>query len=58
MKNLGQFCVEINTQPSIDLYGTHVLDAHCKLIEANKPVLKIAMAFAWVAFAAFVVLSA
>ena len=45
-------------QPSIDLYGTHVLDAHCKLIEANKPVLKVAMAFAWVAFAAFVVLSA
>lgn len=45
-------------QPTIELYGTHVLDAHCKLIEANKPVMKVAMAFAWIALAAVVVLSA
>lgn len=45
-------------RPTIDLYGTHVLDAHCKLIEDNKQVLQLAMAFAWAAMALFIVLSA
>lgn len=45
-------------RPSIDLYGTHVLDAHCKLIEDNKQTLQLAMAFAWAAMALFIVLSA
>lgn len=44
--------------PSIELYGTHVIDAHCKLIEDNKGVLQLAMAFAWAAMALFIVLSA
>lgn len=44
--------------PTIDLYGTHVMDAHCKLIEDNKQVLQLAMAFAWAAMALFIVLSA
>lgn len=45
-------------RPTIELYGTHVLDAHCKLIEDNKPILQMAMAFAWAALALFIVLSA
>lgn len=45
-------------KPTIELYGTHVLDAHCKLIEDNKQVLQFAMAFAWAAMALFIVLSA
>lgn len=45
-------------KPTIELYGTHVLDAHCKLIEDNKQVLQLAMAFAWAAMALFIVLSA
>lgn len=45
-------------KPTIELYGTHVLDAHCKLIEDNKQVLQLAMAFAWAAVALFIVLSA
>lgn len=45
-------------RPTIELYGTHVLDAHCRLIEDNKQVLQLAMAFAWAAMALFVVLSA
>jgi len=35
-----------------------VLDAHCKLIDDNKAVLQLAMAFAWAALALFIVLSA
>lgn len=45
-------------RPSIELYGSHVLDAHCKLIDDNKAVLQLAMAFAWAALAFFIVLSA
>jgi hypothetical protein len=45
-------------RPTIELYGTHVLDAHCKLIDDNKQVLQLAMAFAWAAMALFIVLSA
>lgn len=45
-------------RPTIELYGAHVLDAHCKLIEDNKPVLQMAMTFAWTALALFIVLSA
>lgn len=45
-------------KPTIELYGTHVMDAHCKLIEDNKQVLQLAMAFAWAAMALFIVLSA
>ncbi|WP_284335037.1 hypothetical protein [Comamonas sp. NoAH] len=45
-------------RPTVELYGTHVMDAHCKLIEDNKQVLQLAMAFAWAAMALFIVLSA
>lgn len=45
-------------KPTIQLYGAHVMDAHCKLIEDNKQVLQLAMAFAWAAMALFIVLSA
>lgn len=45
-------------KPTIELYGTHVLDVHCKLIEDNTQVLQLAMAFAWAAMALFIVLSA
>jgi hypothetical protein len=45
-------------KPTLELYGTHVLDAHCQLIESNKPALQAAMTFAWAAMALFIVLSA
>lgn len=45
-------------RPTIELYGTHVLEAHCMLIENNKHVVQLAMAFAWAAMALFIVLSA
>lgn len=44
--------------PSINLYGTHVLNAHCVLIEQNKGVIQAAMTFAWATVALFIVLSA
>jgi hypothetical protein len=45
-------------RPTIELYGTHVLDAHCKLIEDNKPIIQAAMVFAWAVIALFIILSA
>ena len=45
-------------RPSIELYGTHVIEAHCKLIDDNKPVLRLAMVFAWAALALVIILSA
>jgi hypothetical protein len=44
--------------PTISLYGTHVLDAHCTLIDQNKSIIQAAMTFAWTALALFIVLSA
>ena len=46
-------------RPSFALFGqTHVLEAHCTIIETNKPTIQAAMAFAWAAIALFIVLSA
>lgn len=45
-------------KPTLELFGTHVLDAHCQLIENNKPALQAAMTFAWAAMALLIVLSA
>lgn len=45
-------------RPTIELYGTHVLEAHCTLIEDNKAVIQAAMTFAWAALALFIILSA
>lgn len=45
-------------RPSIELYGTHVLDAHCILIDDNKAVIQAAMLLAWALIALFIVLSA
>jgi hypothetical protein len=44
--------------PSIELYGTHTLNAHCVLLDANKSTIQIAMTFAWAALALFIILSA
>jgi hypothetical protein len=44
--------------PTIELYGTHTMNAHCTLIEQNKTVIQAAMAFAWAGIALFIVLSA
>lgn len=44
--------------PTINLYGTHTLDAHCTLIDQNKGVIQAAMTFAWATVALFIVLSA
>jgi hypothetical protein len=44
--------------PSINLYGSHVLDAHCILIDQNKGVIQGAMTFAWAVIALFIILSA
>jgi len=45
-------------RPTINLYGTHVMDAHCTLIDANKGLIQTAMMFAWVVIALLIVLSA
>ena len=46
-------------RPSFTLFGqSHVMDAHCTLIEAQKPTIQAAMAFAWAAIALFIILSA
>jgi len=46
-------------RPSFSLLGqTHVMEAHCILIENNKAVMQAAMAFAWAVFALFIILSA
>ncbi|MGJ7490027.1 hypothetical protein [Variovorax sp. ZT4R33] len=46
-------------RPTFDLVGrTLTLEAHCTLIDANKPIMQAAMAFAWAALALFVILSA
>ncbi len=44
--------------PTINLYGSHVMDAHCTLIDQNKSVIQSAMTFAWAVIALFIVLSA
>lgn len=45
-------------RPAIELYGTHVLDAHCTLIDDNKVIIQAAMLLAWALIALFIVLSA
>lgn len=45
-------------RPAIELYGTHVLDAHCTLIDDNKAIIQAAMLLAWALIALFIVLSA
>lgn len=45
-------------RPTIELYGTHVLDAHCILIDDNKAIIQGAMLLAWALIALFIVLSA
>ena len=45
-------------RPTIELYGTHVLDAHCTLIDDNKTIIQAAMMLAWALIALFIVLSA
>jgi hypothetical protein len=45
-------------RPTIELYGTHVLDAHCILIDDNKAIIQAAMLLAWALIALFIVLSA
>lgn len=45
-------------RPTIELYGIHVLDAHCILIDDNKAVIQAAMLLAWALIALFIVLSA
>jgi len=46
-------------RPSFSLFGqSHVMDAQCTLIEAQKPTIQAAMAFAWTAIALFIILSA
>jgi hypothetical protein len=46
-------------KPSFTLFGnTITLQAHCTIIDEIKPILKGAMSFAWVAIAAFIILSA
>lgn len=45
-------------RPTIELYGTHVLDAHCTLIDDNKAIIQAAMLLAWALIALFIVLSA
>jgi hypothetical protein len=44
--------------PTIQLYGTHVMNAHCTLIDQNKSIIQAAMTFAWAAIALFIILSA
>ena len=44
--------------PTIELYGSHVLDAHCKLLDDHTAIIQAAMAFAWAALALFIILSA
>ena len=44
--------------PTIQLYGSHTLNAHCILIDQNKSVIQAAMTFAWAAIALFIILSA
>ena len=44
--------------PTINLYGSHVMDAHCTLIDQNKSVIQGAMTFAWAVIALFIILSA
>jgi hypothetical protein len=44
--------------PTIDLYGTHTLNAHCVLLDQSKPTIQAAMMFAWAVVALFIVLSA
>ena len=45
-------------RPTIELYGTHVLDAHCALIDDNKAIIQAAMMLAWALMALFIVLAA
>ncbi|MGG4604266.1 hypothetical protein ACLPHM_05680 [Paenalcaligenes sp. Me131] len=45
-------------RPTIELYGTHVLDAHCILIDDNKAIIQAAMLLAWALIALFIILSA
>jgi hypothetical protein len=45
-------------KPTINLYGSHVMDAHCTLIDQNKGVIQGAMTFAWAVIALFIILSA
>lgn len=45
-------------RPTLELYGTHVLDAHCSLIDDNKAIIQAAMLLAWSLIALFIVLSA
>ncbi len=45
-------------RPTIELYGSHTLDAHCRLIDENKSIIQTAMVFAWAALALFIILSA
>ncbi|MGO3890882.1 MAG: hypothetical protein ACTJHW_07900 [Paenalcaligenes sp.] len=45
-------------RPTVELYGTHTLEAHCILIEENKETLQAAMLLAWALIALFIILSA
>ena len=45
-------------RPSFDLYGHHVLEAHCDLIDDNKPAIQSAMILAWALIALLIILSA
>lgn len=62
MPSLKNF--QVNTPPGtcprpvIDLYGHHVMSAHCDLIDNNKTLIQAAMVFAWAVVALFVILSA
>lgn len=62
MPSLKNF--QINTpsgacpKPVINLYGQHVMSAHCDLIESNKALIQAAMVFAWAVVALFIILSA
>lgn len=45
-------------RPSFDLYGTHVFEAHCAIIDEVKPILQAGMMVAWAIMALLIILSA
>ena len=62
LPSLKNFDVEtpagVCPRPSFDLYGHHVLEAHCDLIDDNKPAIQSAMILAWALIALLIILSA
>ena len=62
LPSLKNFDVEtpagVCPRPSFDIYGHHVLEAHCDLIDDNKPAIQSAMILAWALIALLIILSA